>query len=544
MSLRHLIRSGALVLICVLARRSVAQSTTSLIPDATVLPHRAVGFRLLTSWTRYDQLIGVGDAHNIAASLNTDSLGSALVPSFAAAENAIRTASGLSNFRLTAGNLVAIGDSRIVTAPLIAQYGLTSRLTLGIVVPLVETRTTLFAQLNTRPGLANVGPNPAFANPGQLGQNAALVTAFRNAATSLQQKLTACQATPTTTDCATLLAQAPAAQSLIQTTSAFAGAIETLYGTDDTHPGQRFVPIAGGPTQLAIDAQMQKLITEYQSFLGGTITGSVVAAGGPGARAAFQDLLKSFGRDSLQSTDRSSIGDISVGATYQLANTFGDTSLAAASATRYRVAVNGTLRIGTGQPANRQRLLDVGTGYGQNGIQVGGAADVQFGRRYSMTATGSYTLQLGTVDVTRLANPGNALLPLDVSPLNLGGTYTAGNVIALSIVPRMRVAEYFGVTGQYSLVHSGADQYTLTGSPPGTTGSASSASLTGLGVSSATAHQVGFGVTYSTIVGRERGPGRLPFEASFSHLETISASGGPVAKTFRDQIELRVYFLR
>jgi hypothetical protein len=36
----------------------------------------------------------------------------------------------------------------------------------------------------------------------------------------------------------------------------------------------------------------------------------------------------------------------------------------------------------------------------------------------------------------------------------------------------------------------------------------------------------------------------LPFEASFSHLETISASGGPVAKTFRDQIELRVYFTR
>ena len=529
------------MLICALARRAVAQATTSLIPDASVLPKRAVGFRLLTSWTRYDQLMGVGDGHNIAATLNTDSLGPALVPQFAAAESAIRTASGLSAFRLTAGNLVAIGDSRIVTAPLIAQYGVTDRLSIGIVVPLVETRTTLFAQLNPHLGSANVGPNPAFTNPSQLEQNAALVAAFRTAATSLQQKLTTCQATPTGAGCDVLLAQQTQAQSLIQATTAFTGAVETLYGTDETHPGQPFVPIAGGPAQVAINAQVRNFITLYQGFLGNTIAGSVVPAGGPGARAAFQDLLAGMGRDSLQSTDRSSIGDISIGATYQLANTFGDTSRAAARATRYRLAVNGTLRIGTGEPASRQRLLDVGTGYGQPGVELGGAADVQFGRRYSASATGSYTKQIGTIDVSRLANPGNALLPLDVSPLNLGGTYSAGDVAALSIVPRLRIASYFAITGQYSIVHTGADQYSLIASPPpGSTG----ASLSGLGASSATAQQVGFGVTYSTIVGLERAPGRLPFEASFSHLETISGSGGPIAKTFRDQIELRVYFRR
>jgi len=539
LSVRLIIRSGALLLLCAFARRSVAQSTTSLIPDATVLPKRTVGFRLLTSWTRYDEFIGVGDPHNIAATLNTDSLGSALVPQFATAESAIRNASGLPNFKLTAGNLVAIGDSRIVTAPLIAQYGLTSRLTVGVVVPLVETRTTLFAQLNPKLGFANVGPNPGFANPGQLGQNAALVSAFRSAATALQQKLTACAATPADAGCSALLAQAPAAQSLIQSTTNFTGAVETLYGTDDTHPGQPYVPLTGGAAQLAINTQIQNLVAQYQTFLGSTITGSVAAATAPAARAAFQDLLNSMGRDSLQSTDRTSIGDISIGATYQLANTFGDTTRAARSGTRYRVALNGTLRLGTGEPASRQRLLDVSTGYGQHGIEVGGAADVQFGEKYSATATGSYTLQLGTVDVTRLANPGNALLPLDISPLNFGGTYSAGNVAALSIVPRMRIAGYFALTGQYSIVRTGADQYTLADSA-----SSGATSLTGLGASAATAQQIGFGLTYSTVVGRDRGPGRLPFEASFSHLETIAASGGPVAKTFRDQIELRVFFVR
>ena len=530
------------MLVCIIPARSVAQSTTSLIPDATVLPKRAIGFRLLTSWTRYDQQIGVGPNRNIAATLNTDSLGPALLPQLGEAETAIRTLSGLSAFRLTAGNIVAVGNSRIVTAPLIAQYGLTSRVTLGVVIPLVQTRTTLFAQLNPQLGLANVGPNPALTSFDRRTQTSALVSSFRSAATSLQQRLTQCQATPTGTGCSALLAQQASAQSLIQSTTPFASALETLYGTSDAHPGQAFVPIAKSPAQLAIEAQIDAMRAKYQELLGSNpISGSVTPAGGPAARAEFQSLLEEAGRDTLQSPDHSLIGDISIGATYQLANTFGDTSDASAGATRYRLAVNGTVRIGTGQPSNRNRFLDIGTGYGQHGLEVGGAADVQFGRRYSATATASYTLQLSTIEVARLPNAGNALLPFDVAPLNAGGTYSAGNVAALSLVPRVRLSGLLALTGQYSLLHVGADRYTLGAVPEGGTGTAS---LAGLGAAAATAHQVGFGLTYSTLVGRDRGPGRIPFEASFSHLETLSASGGPIAKTFRDQIELRVFFLR
>jgi hypothetical protein len=123
LSVRQVIRLSALLLVfsVVASHRTVAQSTTSLIPDATVLPKRGIAFRIASAWTRYDQLIGVGPAHNIASSLGTDSLGSALEPRFTPAEAAIRTLSESSNFRLTAGSVVAIGNSRIVTAPLIIQ---------------------------------------------------------------------------------------------------------------------------------------------------------------------------------------------------------------------------------------------------------------------------------------------------------------------------------------------------------------------------------------------------------------------------------------
>src|SRR5262249_7378644 len=144
-------------------------------------------------------------------------------------------------------------------------------------------------------------------------------------------------------------------------------------GGDVGHPGQQFVPLAGSPTQVAIDARIAGLITQYQTLLPTTtITGTVAGAGGPGARLALQQMFANVGRDSLASVSRTSIGDVSVGATYQLLNTFGDTI----AGRKARLAVHGEFRFATGEPANRNRMFDVPTGYGQPGVEVGAAGDV------------------------------------------------------------------------------------------------------------------------------------------------------------------------
>jgi len=170
---------------------------------------------------------------------------------------------------------------------------------------------------------------------------------------------------------------------------------------------------------------------------------------------------------------------------------------------------------------------------------------VQINQRLSATALGSYTLQLGSVDVGRVPNAANLAYPLG-GPI--AGTFSAGNVLALSIIPRVRLAGYFGVNGRYSILHTGADQYTLGAIPPTTTDPSNPANpvlpTAPYGAASATAQQIGIGFSYSTVIGPDANPGRLPFEVSFNHLETIAASGGPVAKTSRDQVELRVYFRR
>ncbi len=97
------------------------------------------------------------------------------------------------------------------------------------------------------------------------------------------------------------------------------------------------------------------------------------------------------------------------------------------------------------------------------------------------------------------------------------------------------------MTGQYSVVHTGADQYTLTQAPADTAGALPPPAAP-FGIDAWTAQQIGLGFTYSSIVEPDRHPGRIPFEVSYQHLETIAGSGGPLNKTFRDQVQLKIYW--
>jgi hypothetical protein len=488
------------------------------------LPSRTLRVRGLVAWSRSDQLLGNGGDRNVGSLLAADSLGSAQIPAFAPMENAIRNASGTSSFRLNAGQLSAVANSRVVTAPLILEYGLTSRITLGVVVPLVETRTSLAAGLNYKPGSANVGVNGSAV----IAANSALIASMNAAAASLQTRLAACQSSPGT--CGLTTAQQSAAQSLVQSTASLSSSLATLYGTS-TASGQVLIPLDSSAIQGVIAARVQSVRDQYSALLGADpITGALTGAHGPAANAQLQGILTALGHDTLQAIDRSSIGDITIGATYQLMNTYPDSAGAAApgaSARHYvRVAANAGYRLGTGEPANRNRFFDLGTGYGQPGITAGLAADAQLVGNFSASAQASYTAQFGSVAVSRIPNVGNVAFPLD---LPVAGTYTAGNVLSLSLIPRYRFSSDVGVTGRYTMVRVGADQYTGSGA-------------TNAGIAAATAQQLGIGLTYGTIMSLDRGPGRIPFEVSFNHLETIAGSGGPTPKTFVDQIELRVYF--
>src|SRR4029453_4166976 len=110
------------------------------------------------------------------------------------------------------------------------EYGVTSRLALGVMVPIVQTRTTLFVELNPTPASSNafnVGANPASVNGSDaLQQNTLFVQALDAARMRLARELEACQTNPSGSVCS----RQAEAQALIQTSAAYSEAVAVLYG--------------------------------------------------------------------------------------------------------------------------------------------------------------------------------------------------------------------------------------------------------------------------------------------------------------------------
>ena len=104
--------SCTVLLACLVSTRAVAQSATSLFPDASVLRRNGAAIEMRFSPMRWDAVFGTGlpgsSTRNLAWGFNAESLGVAALPQLTPAQTAIRTLANLPNFQLTAGKLVAV----------------------------------------------------------------------------------------------------------------------------------------------------------------------------------------------------------------------------------------------------------------------------------------------------------------------------------------------------------------------------------------------------------------------------------------------------
>jgi hypothetical protein len=111
------VRAGlALALSIFSVRGLAAQSTTSLSPDATVLPKRQFSVRILTGFSRFDALLGNGGTRNIAAGFNSDSVGDQQIYDLASTQSAVRTLTGSSAFTVNALDPVSVRTADWVDA--------------------------------------------------------------------------------------------------------------------------------------------------------------------------------------------------------------------------------------------------------------------------------------------------------------------------------------------------------------------------------------------------------------------------------------------
>ncbi len=479
----------AIVLLVAVASPLAAQSGYPHVEDASSPLKGMFRFRAATLWTRYDARFATDGTRPLGSPFSGDSAGSAQFPALAPIETRVASASG-SAFALSLGRSRVDAVAREEVVPITLEYGVTNRLSVGVMMPMVRRRVMVQFRVDTAGGfVANVGPNP-HRNGGSAAanSNAQVQIQFASAITQLQNRLSSCQSNPGAAGCPALLARQAEAQSLILASQTFASDVGILYGTATTQ-GSPFVPLSQTAAQTAIAARVSTFNDQYKDLLGTTanlLTQVPSGAVGPAGVSDIQRYLTSeLGRDSVANSERVLIGDVEIGANFRALDRRTE---------RYRMqlAVGGGLRLATGSRQYKGELVDLSTGGGMIIASGRSIVDARAGR-VGLIASASFASNVRAVDTVNLATRSERWTDL-------------------SIAPRWHFSDPFSVHAAYSLRstdNEGGDQL------------------------------VGGGLSISRISNFTGGP--LPIEMRFTHLQAIMGDPGR-PKFFRDQLELRIYY--
>lgn len=466
-----------------------AQSAFPHMEDATGPAKGLFRFKAATLWTRYDARFMDGGTSPLGAEFIADSLGAAQFASLSPMQARVTSASG-APFLLSLGRSRVDAVAREEVVPITLEYGITNRLSVGVMMPMVRRRVMVQFRLDTAGGfVANVGPNPHRLQASSAAtQNAQLQIQFASAITQLQNRLSSCQSNPGGAGCATLLARQAEAQTLIAASTSFASDLALLYGASGT-TGMAFVPLATSAAHGAIVARRSAFNDQFKDLLGTTanlLTSDPFGANGPAGIGDFQRYLtQDLGRDSLVNAERVLVGDVELGARYAAMDMRRDRL-------RMQLVVGGSVRLATGSRQYKSDLADLSTGGGMIVAAGRGVLDAKAGR-VGLLASASYASSVRAVDTVNLAS-------------------RAERWTEINLAPRWHFSDPFSVHGAWSLRSTdkeGGDQL------------------------------VGGGVSISRISDFTGGP--LPIEMRFTHLQAITGDPGR-PKLFRDQLELRIYY--
>ena len=545
-------RALVVVLLAAVPFDASAQAVLGPQDDALTLPRGALRIRVLNQWARFNERFGVntpgrpnGALEPLAVDFNLDTIGVAQFPRVAPVQAGLRQLTGITDFTLSLGRTVVNSEVSVSATPIVAELGLTSRFSVGVVVPFVRTKNEIFFDANPEGFEGNVGFNPALASDAARTANANLVTAFTNNANALEGLVTTCTNNPTASpSCPAVRANGPA---LVAAARQFSGGIAQLYGINAsaTNP---FVPIENTTAQLAIESRVVAFSSNFQAFGLPAINGRPTPAQSVLTVADAQRILTEapFGvsADPLETIERSHIGDIEIGGKFLLFDTFVNrgTSRLTPTGVNFRASVGGIVRLGTGQPDSPRNFVDVGTGNGQTDVEFRAFSDVLIGRHFWTSFIGRYGIQMKDENEQRI---------FEVPEKTLTASYRQqvverdlGDYYELEANPRWVLNDYFSATAHYMFRHKFEDSYSGTFLIPGEETGIGDLTLNANTLNQQTEmreHRLGGGVSFSTVAAFQRGKMKIPLEVTYFHYQTTRGSGGNQPKIFSDQIQLRVY---
>jgi len=445
----------------------------------------------------------------LGAPLTGDTVGARYIPVVARLEQNVRVASGLSSFVASLGaGLLSVRQERR-TYPTTAELGLTNRLSVSLMVPMVRVQTRASLQLSNRG--ANLGVNPLVVNAlGARGTDSVFFAQFDQALAQLDQQAAACAAPPS--PCA-------ARDSLARWLTVRNALHGSVYGVGQT--GSPFLPLDTSNAGRAIDSTVARIQQGLNVTFG--IAGfdtTVALAADTLTGAAFEQILlnpdpNGFGYVAVpfRRNFRYRLGDVELAAKYRLV-----------AGAHYAAAVQALVRLPTGAKDSANELLIQSIGDHQLDLEGRLMQELSVGPLWLNVAVRAGMQRPGT-QVRRVA-PWDAFLVPAAATADL--RWDPGDYVGVDVAPLVRLAPEFAAGFTAGYFSKARDHYAFQ-SPQDSValatrmGFPTPASVLDQGTAQRLL-RLGFAVTYHT-------PG---VEGGFSIEQTVSGAGlVPAATVYR-----------
>jgi hypothetical protein len=445
-------------------------------------------------------------------------------------EERIRTLVGIP-VALTLGDLDVRMRGRVERVPMSLELGVLPRLAVGLMVPIVRTRSTVVIGPAIGTG-GTVGLNPALTISAALAQNTALSNAFAAASQQLRARIQQC-AGSADPDCAPINQNPAEAEAFAQMADLFRQNFDAVYLQGPV------VPVTTSPGDQAVIGRITGFRTQFEAYGVGALAAAPERPIGaaPMATQDLQTLVTSpiFGiiADRLATVERTSIGDIETSARLLVIDAIdpaGNRPLG------LRLLIGGLVRFGTGSPEVVTNLVDIGTGDGQTDLEGSAVLDAVFGRRVALTARVRHTRQLEHELLMRVPEfAGQPFVPATRVALV---QRDLGDVTTFEALPRIALHEWIAIAGYYAVRRKGTDRHTV--GPAELDGPTFESGPLDVGTAF-TERRSGLGVAVSNLAAYRRGRARFPYEISYLHSRTRRATGGLVPLASEERLQVKIY---
>ena len=524
-----------------------AQTVAGAGDDAIPIAKGSVRIRVGGLWNDWDAVFadsaGTTRRRALLGGVGRQGLGTSSLTGLQPVESAIRDLTGLPDFTLSLGTLEARGDVRQSSAPIFVDVGVTRRLSIGVLVPYVESRDNSVLVLNRTGANVTVGANPAYGSTTGAASrvaNGTLLREIARARAGLTAEVARC-APAGATGCDAIRANPTGAQQLLARALQTQGSISTIYG-DSLRGGSAVVPFRATLLGEFINGRVSTLRTAFEEFgitaMGAASlpVGATVAYGPGGLADVAGDSAFGLGYRRLGNTRRAGIGDIDLTASFLLFDSFAANQRRrlTSSARALRSVVSVGWRFGSAGADDATDAFDVAIGDGANGLLARSTTDLVLNRSLWMSATirGVKPFADDRIVAVPLRNDSTLFSAFGFAPARR----ELGTRVEVEVAPRYAFGDFFGLSAAYLYRRTGESTLDA-GSETSNVAPALFRSVT----PPSTFQAASMGVSFSTLASYVRNRSRLALEVIFTHTMPITASGGLVPAVSTDRLELRVY---